>query len=179
MSDTQVSKYLSYVLRHNPESIGIDMDDFGWVMISDIVELSDPKLGLTESKVKDVVTNSKKNRFRIDDSGKRIKANQGHTLTVSNDFMEIEPPPYLYHGTAKRNLSSILDAGILKMERHHVHMSEDAHMAEEVGRRYGKPVVLKINSKKMYGVGITFFKSANNVWLTDQVLPEFIEVDDE
>jgi putative RNA 2'-phosphotransferase len=179
MSDTQVSKYLSYVLRHNPESIGIDMDDFGWVMISDLVELSDPKLGLTETKVKDVVNNSKKNRFRIDDSGKRIKANQGHTLAVSNDFMEIEPPPYLYHGTAKRNLSSILDVGILKMERHHVHMSEDAHMAEEVGRRYGKPVILKISSKKMHDVGVTFFKSANNVWLTDQVSPEFIEVENE
>lgn len=175
MKTTTISKYLSYILRHNPADIGLQLDAFGWAKISDLIERSDPNLGLTREAIEKVVRENDKQRFRIDETGTRIKANQGHSFSVANDFEIREPPEWLYHGTAERNVPSILKDGILKMKRHHVHLSQDVATAKSVGSRYGKPVVFRIDCQRMYQDGQVFYLSENRVWLSDYIPPEYLE----
>lgn len=171
------SKFLSYVLRHCPEDINLALDPDGWACISELMSKAQPKIQLTQSIIEEVVSTSDKQRFKISDDGLKIRANQGHSIKVDLNLIPQEPPVILYHGTATRFLDSILDEGLKPGKRHHVHLSTDIATANSVGQRYGKPVILKIDSESMSKQGYEFYLSDNNVWLTSNVPPQFLSTE--
>ncbi|MFZ5756303.1 MAG: RNA 2'-phosphotransferase [Pseudomonadota bacterium] len=167
----EVSKFLSYVLRHEPQAIGITLDSEGWADIDALIEgASKSGKSITRELIQQVVETSDKKRFTISDKGERIRAAQGHsTSSVDVTYPEKVPPEFLYHGTATRFLDSILKEGLKPGDRHYVHLSEDEQTAIVVGQRYGKPVVLKIEALRMYRQGFKFFQAENSVWLVNFV----------
>lgn len=172
----ETSKFLSYVLRHEPHTIGLQLDAEGWANINSLI-IGAAKEGriLDQALIKTVVNNSDKKRFTISDDGQRIRAVQGHsTPDVNLQHVAKEPPEFLYHGTASRFLESILQHGLIAGSRHHVHLSQDISTAIAVGQRYGKPVVLKIESLQMHQQGFKFFQAENGVWLTEVIPVNFI-----
>ena len=169
---TQTSKFLSYVLRHKPDAIGLELDSEGWVAIDELI--SKANVPITEELLKEVVITNDKQRFAISKDGKRIRANQGHSVKVDLQLKSQQPPDILYHGTASRFLDDILKEGLKPKQRQHVHLSSDTDTAIAVGQRYGEPVVLTVNARKMYQQGYKFFLSKNNVWLTESVPPSQI-----
>lgn len=177
---TDVSKFLSYVLRHAPDSIGIVLDSDGWVTIDRLLEASVAAgQDLNLEVLQEVVATSEKKRFTVSEDGSRIRAAQGHTTsTVSVKHESREPPAVLYHGTATRFLDSILAKGLIPGNRHHVHLSEFRDTALEVGKRYGKPVLLTVDSKRMSEDGRAFYQADNGVWLTEEVDIRYISVAD-
>jgi putative RNA 2'-phosphotransferase len=175
MNTSKISKYFSYILRHHPEEIGIKMDKQGWVLIKDLINKT-KDFNLTYEIVEKVVQTDNKNRYSISENKKRIRANQGHSVKVNLGLKEKKPPKVLYHGTAERFLKQILLEGLKSMNRHDVHLSENKKTAIEVGKRYGKPILLKIKSEEMHQEGISFCETDNNVWLTKYVKPKYIEV---
>lgn len=171
------SKFLSLVLRHKPETIGITLDAEGWADIVELLRKSSshtPGLRLNRALLEEVVATSDKKRFTISEDGQRIRANQGHSVSVDLGLKPVEPPAELFHGTATRFEASIRAEGLIKQSRQHVHLSPDYETAVKVGQRHGKPVVLRINAKAMHEAGHEFFISENGVWLTDGVPPEYI-----
>lgn len=176
---TKVSKFLSFVLRHDPGAIGIQLDRRGWVNIEDLLrqcqahghEISRPVL-------EEVVATSPKRRFAISADGVQIRANQGHSTEVDLDYEAAMPPEILFHGTIAANLDSIRSRGLERMQRHHVHLSPDPETARVVGARRGKPVVLQIFAGRMQRDGHSFFLTANGVWLTAAVPPTYIAFPD-
>jgi putative RNA 2'-phosphotransferase len=170
------SKYLSYVLRHEPQVIGISLDIEGWACIDALIDGS-KKFGKTINRelIHQLVNESDKVRFSLSDDGMRIRAAQGHTTSnVAITYPSKKPPKLLYHGTAARFLESILKEGINSGSRHHVHLTEAEHIAFAAGRRYGKAVVLRVESLRMFKQGFVFFQAENSVWLTDQVPTRFL-----
>jgi putative RNA 2'-phosphotransferase len=177
--DTEIkfSKFLSLLLRHKPEEIGLSLDENGWADVNELLALLH-KTGKTRTKddLRQVVANNDKKRFTFNEEETKIRANQGHSVAnVDLKLEAVEPPELLYHGTAERNLKAILSEGIQKMKRQHVHLSKDKGTATTVGSRHGKPVVLIIAAKQMHDEGIEFFLSQNNVWLTDFVDAKYIQ----
>lgn len=173
---TQASKFLSYVLRHKPESIGIELDAHGWVSVSDLLlALSKANAPMTLDELRELVMSNDKQRFSFSEDGYRIRANQGHSFSVELGYEKAVPPEVLYHGTAERFVSSIRNQGLVKGQRHHVHLSVDTEIALAVGKRYGRPVLLQIASERMNKDGHLFFRSANGVWLTEHVPVEYIQ----
>lgn len=171
----KVSKYLSFILRHKPDYIGLQLDEFGWANIDELIfksEKAGTKINLETIEM--VVAKSDKQRFSISKDGKSIRANQGHSLAVKLGFQSLQPPDSLFHGTTVKNLERINSEGIRRMQRHHVHLTESSETAINVGKRYGKPVLLTIDSKSMFKDGFEFFKSENNVWLVDSVPVHYI-----
>jgi putative RNA 2'-phosphotransferase len=168
MDVKKASKRLSYVLRHRPDSVGLTLDEAGWVPVEKLLKT----LGLTRAQLKAVVAGNDKQRFAIE--GDRIRASQGHSVEVDLGLEPVAPPGRLYHGTVARNLDSIRDKGLVKGARHHVHLSADARTAAKVGARRGRPVVLEVDSAGMAEAGFVFYRSANGVWLTDSVPPSFL-----
>ncbi len=175
--EKKTSKFLSLVLRHKPETIGLTLDDNGWASVNELLKkLQEHGRGVTLVELQTVVANNNKQRFSFNEDGSKIRANQGHSIEVNLNLTPTTPPAQLYHGTATRNLGSILHQGLLKGERHHVHLSDNHATATAVGQRYGKPIVLHINTQQMYANGHLFFCSDNGVWLTEHVPPQYIEV---
>ncbi|MFJ6631135.1 RNA 2'-phosphotransferase [Streptomyces sp. NPDC091376] len=169
----KVSKYLSKHLRHQPERIGLTLDPNGWVEIDELLRAAAAHgFRITRDELDHVVAANDKRRFMIE--GARIRANQGHTVQVDLDLPVAEPPAYLYHGTVGRSLDAIRAEGLRPMARHHVHLSPDRETATRVGARRGKPVVLSVDAGAMHRAGHSFHVSANGVWLTDAVPPEFL-----
>jgi putative RNA 2'-phosphotransferase len=160
---TEISKFLSFVLRHKPEAIGLALDAEGWADI-DLLIASANQSGqaLTRPLLQEVVETSDKKRFTISEDGLRIRAAQGHsTQSVAITYVEKQPPEFLYHGTATRFLDSIREQGLLPGARHYVHLSENQETATAVGQRYGKPVVLKIKALQMHQQGVKFYLAEN------------------
>ncbi|MEW1719647.1 RNA 2'-phosphotransferase [Streptomyces sp. NPDC093109] len=169
----KVSKYLSKHLRHQPERLGITLDANGWVAIDDLLRATTAHhFRLTRAELDHVVAVNDKQRFTID--GDRIRANQGHTVTVDLDLAPATPPAYLYHGTVAGNLAAIRAEGLRPMRRHHVHLSADRETATRVGARRGRPVVLPVDAAGMHREGLIFRVSANGVWLTDSVPARYL-----
>ncbi|MFD9221345.1 RNA 2'-phosphotransferase [Streptomyces sp. NPDC060064] len=169
----KVSKYLSKHLRHQPERIGIVLDENGWVAVDELMRAAaEHGFRITRAELDHVVAVNDKQRFTID--GTRIRANQGHSVEVDLDLPPAEPPAYLYHGTVARSLDAIRAEGLRAMNRHHVHLSPDRETATRVGARRGRPVVLSVHAGAMYEAGHLFHVSANGVWLTAAVPPEFL-----
>ncbi|MGJ8682193.1 RNA 2'-phosphotransferase [Paraglaciecola sp.] len=170
----KASKFLSFILRHCPEDIGLELDNNGWADTSEIIDKSSSQITLTKELIEEVVLTSDKQRFKLSDDGLRIRANQGHSINVNLDLTPSQPPEELYHGTASRFVKSITEEGLKAGQRQHVHLSTDIDTAKSVGQRYGKPVILKVDSKSMFKQGFTFYLSDNNVWLTEHVPAEFL-----
>lgn len=172
----QISKFLSLVLRHKPEMIGLVLDENGWTDVPTLLHaLSRRQMTLSLDELRHVVTTNNKQRFAFNDDFSRIRASQGHSVEVDLGYREKQPPARLYHGTTVRYVGDILEEGLKKINRHHVHLSADEATAIAVGERRGKPVVLGIRAGDMAAAGHQFFQSANGVWLTDHVPVEFIE----
>ena len=173
----KTSKFLSRVLRHDPGSIDLALDEGGWADVSDLIDRS--KGRLDREIIARVVETSDKKRFALSADGSRMRANQGHSIDVDLGLKAVEPPDTLYHGTATRFLASIMATGLEKRRRHHVHLSADLETARKVGRRHGKLVVLALPAREMHEAGQAFYLSQNGVWLTDAVSPDRLTVIEE
>lgn len=170
----KISKFLSFVLRHKPEEIGLTMDQNGWVRVDELLEKSKAHGEVFSfEQLKYVVDTNAKKRFAFSDDFKNIRASQGHSVEIDLGKKAVRPPDILFHGTAQQHEQKILATGILKMDRTHVHLSAAVETAITVGRRHGKPIVFVVDSGKMFGKH-DFFLSDNGVWLTDFVPAEFI-----
>lgn len=170
-----ISKFMSLVLRHRPGQIGLQLDEEGWADVNELIEkINAAGAGLTPGILDTVVTTNDKKRFAFNDDKTRIRASQGHSVSVDLGLEPLIPPPLLYHGTAEKNRDSIFNSGILKGKRTHVHLSADIPTAQQVGSRHGKPVVLVIDAEAMHKAGLPFYLSANGVWLTGFVAPIYI-----
>ena len=172
--ELKISKFLSYVLRHKPESIGLTLNDNGWASVAEI--LKNRQLHFSLEDLKFVVENNEKNRFTLNEDFTLIKANQGHSVDIKLEFQKIVPPEILYHGTAQHFLPSIQEKGLEKRQRHHVHLSIDTKTASKVGKRHGKLIILAIDAKKMHQDGYQFYLSDNNVYLVDAVPAHYLTV---
>ena len=174
---TKISKFLSLVLRHKPEEINLTLDGNGWANVAELIEKSvTAGNGFAFEELAEVVATNDKKRFSFDETKRKIRASQGHSIAVDIGFEERMPPPVLYHGTAEKNLDSILETGLKRGARHHVHLSSDRKTAQAVGIRYGKPLILQIDAAKMAAHGFKFYVSENEVWLVDWVSPQFLKV---
>lgn len=171
------SKFLSLVLRHRPETIGVQLDNQGWLPINELIENANKHgTSITLELLHEVVASNDKKRFALSDDGLRIRASQGHSLpTVELNLEPTEPPQTLFHGTVAAFIESIREQGLLKRSRNHVHLSSDVETASKVGSRRGKPIILRVASGRMYSSGHLFYLSENGVWLTDSVPIDFID----
>lgn len=172
----ETSKFLSFVLRHEPQAIGLTLDTEGWADISALIDGANKSgKSIDRDLIQQVVDTSDKKRFSISEDGLLIRAAQGHSASsVAITYPEKVPPEFLYHGTATRFLESIQKDGLKPQERQYVHLSEDEQTAIAVGQRYGKPVVLKIEALQMHQQGFKFFQAENGVWLIENVPSIFL-----
>lgn len=171
-----LGKFLSYVLRHRPDAIGLSLDTSGWVDIEQLLQACQAHgKPLTRALLDTIVATDSKRRFAISDDGRRIRACQGHSIGVDLGYEPRTPPETLFHGTVARALPRIRVEGLRKMQRHHVHLSPDAPTARVVGTRRGKPIILRIASGRMHRDGHVFYLTANGVWLTEHVPPDYID----
>ncbi|MCW2640119.1 MAG: phosphotransferase KptA/Tpt1 [Dactylosporangium sp.] len=174
-----ISKRLSYVLRHRPDSVGLTLDQNGWVAVDDLLAaLAAHGRRVTRAELDAVVSGNDKRRFAVEagpDGKDRIRASQGHSVPVDLGLTPIAPPPVLYHGTSTAAVASIRAEGLRKGRRHHVHLSADTATARRVGARRRQEVsILTVDAAAMDADGYGFYRSANGVWLTDHVPPRYL-----
>jgi len=174
---TKASKFLSFVLRHEPQAIGLTLDSDGWADIDELIACATKHDHfMNRDLLQVVVTTNEKKRFTVE--GNKIRAAQGHSAkTVAMKHEPMIPPKVLYHGTATRFMESISKTGLTKQQRHHVHLCEDKATGIAVGKRYGKVVLLKVDADAMFQTGHVFYQADNGVWLTDSVPPQYLEID--
>ncbi len=171
----RISKFLSLVLRHQPQIIRLQLDDQGWASVDELLQkLKTKGFHLSISDLQYIVDTNNKKRFAFSENRTKIRASQGHSIEVDLGYLQSVPPAILYHGTARRNMESILKEGLQKQRRQHVHLSADKETAVTVGQRHGRPVVLEVSAGQMHEDGYTFFLSANGVWLTDLVPAKYL-----
>jgi len=177
MHPRKLSKFLSLILRHQPEAVGLQLDENGWANVDELLQKiqTHNQWSVEMTDLKEAVYNNDKQRFTFNEDETQIRANQGHSITIDLKLAPQTPPPYLYHGTATKNIASIRAQGINKGTRQHVHLSADKETATKVGQRHGIAKVLTIRTGKMHEDGIEFFLSKNGVWLTDFVAAAYIE----
>lgn len=172
----RVSKLMSLILRHKPETINAELDVNGWLSIDELVNGINKKgIRLDKIGLKKVVELNDKKRFIISPDELLIRANQGHSIHVDLELKALEPPKILYHGTVEKFLQTIEKEGLSRMNRQHVHLSADRETAVKVGSRRGNPIILVVKAEEMHKDGITFYQSENGVWLTDSVGAKYIE----
>lgn len=172
---TRLSKYLSLVLRHQPESLGIILDEQGWTDVDLLLkkmQTSNPEM--TAELLQHIVDTNAKQRFAFNVNRNKIRANQGHSVSVDLNYHPQQPPEILYHGTAQQYLNGIMQQGLIKGARHHVHLSKDTATAQQVGQRHGKPCILSVDAKQMLQDGHLFYCAENGVWLTEQVPVQYL-----
>ena len=170
------SKFLSFVLRHRPDQIGLDLDENGWADVEELIAKARAAgRTLTLERIHRAVAENDKQRFSLSEDGRRIRARQGHSVAVDLGLEPTAPPEILYHGTARRFLDSIRASGLTPGNRHHVHLSPDEVTARKVGQRHGPPVILRVRAGVMHDAGHRFFLSENGIWLTAAVPVSFLE----
>ncbi|MDZ4993698.1 RNA 2'-phosphotransferase [Clostridium perfringens] len=175
-SDTKISKYISLILRHKPEEIGLELDEHGYLNVSDLINgINKSYEGFNMDDLERIVREDSKQRYSFNEDKSKIRANQGHSIPVNLELQPIKPPNKLYHGTGRKFLDSILKNGLIKKERQYVHLSRDLETASIVGKRHGDLVVLEIDAESMFNKGIKFYLSKNNVWLCDYVPVEYVK----
>lgn len=176
MNEVSKSKFLSLVLRHKPEEIGLVLDQNGWASIEELIALANARgTNLSRPQIESIVENSDKQRFAISADGMKIRANQGHSVDIVLGLKPQTPPERLYHGTATRFLDAIRASGLHSASRQHVHLSTDLATAEKVGSRHGKPVILTVDAGRMARDGHLFYLSENGVWLTESVPAKYLD----
>ena len=174
--EKKISKHLSYLLRHSKNIV--NMDEYGYVDIKDLIDYINNTNDLLFSieELQNLVETNNKNRFKYNIDKTKLKACQGHSIDIKLELQSLKPKHKLYHGTSVKNLKNILEFGIQKMSRHHVHLSKDIETAKNVGSRHGKPIILELDTAKMHLDSINFYKSENDVWLVDYVNPKYIKI---
>jgi len=173
-SNTEISKTLSYWLRHRPDDAGLTLDAQGWTPVDPVLAALGAKHECDWDRLVEVVELNDKQRFELSADGDRIRARQGHSVEVALDWPEATPPTLLYHGTVERFLPAIRAEGLKPMRRHHIHLSPDRETATRVGNRRGEAVILTVRAGDMHVAGHKFYLTGNGVWLTDAVAPAFI-----
>jgi putative RNA 2'-phosphotransferase len=172
---TKTSRFLSFVLRHNPDAVGIALDASGWAEIRELLErASRAGVPLDRETLTLIVDTDRKKRYAMSADGMLVRANYGHSVPVDLGLDPLEPPGRLFHGTAERNLSAIRAGGLQPRRRQFVHLSKDAPAAAAVGRRHGTPVVLGVRARQMHAGGHRFYRSESDIWLTKYVPPGYI-----
>jgi len=171
----KISKFLAKHLRHDPEGLGLTLAPGGWVAVDDLLAACAKRhMAISPAELAEVVEKNSKQRFSFDDTGTRLRANQGHSVTVDLQLATVPPPDVLYHGTGHQTTAIIAREGLQKMGRNHVHLSRDVQTATAVGARHGRPVLFQVDAAAMAAAGYEFSCSDNGVWLTDTVPPEFL-----
>lgn len=177
MDDHLLSKRLSYVLRHDPASVDLELDGAGWAPVDELLDaLAEDGVDIDTERLHSLVARSPKRRFELDDTGQRIRACYGHSVDVDPSHAPVTPPDVLYHGTHPPALERILEAGLRPMGRRQVHLSTDVGTARQVGSRRGRPVILRIDAAAMHRAGHRFRQAAPGVWLVDEVPPRYLTV---
>ncbi len=170
-----LGRFLSLILRHKPEVIGIRLDEHGWADINELIEgMNRAGKHIDRAKLDEIVATNNKKRYSISEDGKKIRAKQGHSVQVDVELKEQKPPEVLYHGTAERFRESIEREGLKPMGRLYVHLSKDTATAETVGSRHGKPIIYEVAAGEMSENGFKFYLSENMVWLTERVPPIYL-----
>ncbi|HPY39338.1 MAG TPA: RNA 2'-phosphotransferase [Thiolinea sp.] len=175
---TSKGKFLSLILRHQPETIGLTLDESGWAAVDDLLaKLAAHKKPLSRAELEELVSTNDKQRYSFNADQTKIRANQGHSLqTIDLGLEPLEPPAVLYHGTASRFVEAILQTGLRAQSRQHVHLSKDTATATKVGARHGKPIILVVDAQTMQKDGFPFYCSENNVWLTEKVPAKYLKI---
>ncbi len=172
------SVFISLVLRHKPDTAGIQLDEHGWANVDELIEgINNTGRKIDMDILEEIVMTDNKQRYSFNEDKTLIRANQGHSIPVDVELEEKQPPQYLYHGTADRFLVFIMIEGLKPMSRLYVHLSKDQETAMKVGKRHGKPVVLRIKAEEMWKDGVKFYLSQNGVWLTKYVDKKYINVE--
>mgnify|MGYP006278895343 CR=1 FL=1 len=172
---TRTSKFLSYVLRHHPGALDLDLDPGGWANVDTLIDRARAEgRSLSRARLRHVIDAGEKTRFRMSADGTKIRANYGHSIDVNLDLAPTSPPEHLYHGTAKHALASIREEGLRPQSRQYVHLSPTLDDAQAVGRRHGSPVVLTIDAPALHEEN-TLYRASDTVWLTRRVPPRFIQ----
>ena len=174
----EISKFISLILRHKPETIGITLDKHGWADVTELLDGINKTTPINMTDLEEIVKEDNKQRYSFNDDKTLIRANQGHSIKVDVELEQTLPPDILYHGTGVKYLDSIKKSGLIPKSRLYVHLSKDAQTATTVGSRHGEPAVLKVRAKEMYDNGFVFYLSANGVWLTESVPVQYIDFED-
>ena len=174
MSLKSTSKYISLILRHKPEAIGISLDEHGWANVEELIAGVSRTQPLDMATLERIVAEDEKQRYSFNEDKTLIRANQGHSIPVDVELEEVEPPEILYHGTGEKYVASIDEKGLIPKSRLYVHLSPDEDTAKRVGQRHGKPVIYTVKSGEMHRDGISFYRSVNGVWLVKAVPVKYL-----
>ncbi|MCU0350018.1 MAG: RNA 2'-phosphotransferase [Flavobacterium sp.] len=179
-NEINISRFLSLVLRHQPETIGIQLDQNGWADVKELIEKANNNgIKFDREMLNHIVETNPKKRFAFNETLDKIRASQGHSIEIELGYTNQKPPEILYHGTGEKSVQSIINIGLEKRNRQHVHLSNDIETAIKVGQRHGKPFVFKVLAEQMYNDNFQFFISDNGVWLTDKVPTKYLKLNDE
>lgn len=178
MSDKSTSKYISLILRHKPETIGISLDEHGWANVKELIEGVNKTHRLNMETLERIVAEDEKQRYSFNEDKTLIRANQGHSIPVDVELPEVTPPDVLFHGTGAKYKDSIDAQGLIPKSRLYVHLSGDVDTAKKVGQRHGKPLIYIIDAAAMHVDGYTFYRSVNGVWLTKSVPRKYLSVNE-
>ena len=171
----KLGRFISLVLRHSPETIGLRLDENGWADVESLIGGMN-KMGrrINRETLNEIVKTNNKKRYEFSEDYKKIRASQGHSIDVDLELKPVQPPEFLYHGTAVGTLKKIKAEGLKKIKRQYVHLSEDRETAYNVGSRHGKPFIIKVLSGEMYRNGEKFYISKNNVWLSEDIESRYL-----
>ena len=172
----EISKFIALILRHQPEAIGITLDEHGWANVDELLEGINKTYSLTMEGLEEIVRTDEKQRYSFNADKTLIRANQGHSIAVDVELEKMAPPEILYHGTGEKYKASIEEQGLIPKSRLYVHLTDDPDTAVRVGRRHGKPVVYRVAAGQMQRDGYEFYRSVNGVWLTKAVPKDYIAV---
>lgn len=175
MDLTKTSRFISLILRHKPETIGIALDEHGWAKVAELIDGISKTQYIDMAMLEKIVATDNKQRFSFNEDKTLIRANQGHSISVDVELPEKKPPVVLYHGTGEKYVSSIDEQGLIPKSRLYVHLSKDEQTAKTVGSRHGKPVIYEIHADEMYEDGYQFYLSVNGVWLTKSVPTKYMK----
>ena len=174
-TDKGTSKYISLILRHKPEVIGITLDEHGWAEVDALIAGVSKTHPLDMNILERIVAEDEKQRYSFNEDHTLIRANQGHSIHVDVELKEVIPPDILYHGTGEKYTASIDVQGLIPKSRLYVHLSGDKETAHKVGQRHGRPVIYEVKSGEMHKDGFVFYRSVNGVWLTKSVPAKYLE----
>ena len=165
----QTSRYISLILRHRPDVIGITLDEHGWADVKELIAGVSRTHPLDLEELREIVRTDEKGRYAFSEDGSKIRATQGHSVNVDVELRQLDPPEHLWHGSASKYEDSIDREGLLPKSRLYVHLSQDVETARKVGSRHGSPVIYRVDAARMAQDGYAFYLSQNNVWLTKHV----------